>query len=86
MERFRFHEYGRGNLKTDKYSTIIWKDVVLSDGVNEVVVKTAHGDDSAVWNVKKRFYLDLVGQAFLPSGQNENRGDTLTAITPFLFR
>ena len=40
-----------GNQKTDGYATILWKDVVLADGANEVVVKTAHGDDSVVWNV-----------------------------------
>lgn len=43
-----------GNQKTDQYATIIWKDVNLSDGKNEVVVKTAQGDDSAVWNVLKK--------------------------------
>ena len=42
-----------GNQKTDEYATIIWKDVALADGANEVVVKTAQGDDSVVWNVVK---------------------------------
>jgi len=42
-----------GNQKTDQYATIIWKDVNLSDGKNEVVVKTAQGEDSAIWNVVK---------------------------------
>ena len=42
-----------GNQKTDEYATIIWKDVALADGANEVVVRTAYGDDSVVWNVVK---------------------------------
>ena len=42
-----------GNQKTDGYATILWKDVALADGANEVVVKTAHGDDSVVWSVVK---------------------------------
>ena len=42
-----------GSQKTDAYSTVIWKDVALADGANEVVVKTAHGDDSAVWTVSR---------------------------------
>ena len=42
-----------GLQKTDAYSTVIWKDVALADGANEVVVKTAHGDDSAVWTVSR---------------------------------
>ena len=42
-----------GNQKTDEYATIIWKDVALADGANEVVVRTAHGEDSVVWNVVK---------------------------------
>ena len=42
-----------GNQKTDEYATIIWKDVALADGANEVVVRTSHGDDSVVWTVVK---------------------------------
>ena len=42
-----------GSQKTDAYSTVIWKDVALAGGANEVVVKTAHGDDSAVWTVSR---------------------------------
>lgn len=42
-----------GKQNTDPYATVVWKDVSLADGANEVVVKTALGDDSAVWNVTK---------------------------------
>ncbi len=38
--------------KTDAYATVIWKDVKLSKGANEIVVRTADGEDSAVWTVK----------------------------------
>ena len=41
-----------GSQKTDAYATLIWKDVKLASGTNDVVVKTAHGDDSASWTVK----------------------------------
>ena len=41
------------SLKTDAYATVIWKDVALADGANEVVVRTAHGDDTALWTVRK---------------------------------
>ena len=41
-----------GSQKTDAYATLIWKDVQLASGANEVVVKTAHGDDSVRWTVK----------------------------------
>jgi beta-galactosidase len=41
-----------GSQKTDAYATLIWKDVKLASGANEVVVKTAHGDDSVRWTVK----------------------------------
>ena len=41
-----------GNAKTDAYATVCWPDVKLSKGRNDVVVKTAHGEDSAVWTVK----------------------------------
>ncbi len=41
-----------GNAKTDAYATVEWRDVKLAKGENQVVVKTADGEDSAVWNVK----------------------------------
>ena len=41
------------SLKTDAYATVIWKDVALADGANEVVVRTAHGEDTALWTVRK---------------------------------
>ena len=41
-----------GTQKPDAYATVVWKDVKLSAGANEVVVKTAQGDDSALWTVK----------------------------------
>ena len=41
-----------GNAKTDAYATVCWPDVKLAKGRNDVVVKTAHGEDSAVWTVK----------------------------------
>jgi len=31
---------------------VCWPDVKLVPGENNVVVKTAHGEDSAVWTVK----------------------------------
>lgn len=40
-----------GTQKTDAYATVLFKDVALADGPNEVVVRTAHGDDSALWTV-----------------------------------
>ncbi len=41
-----------GTQKVDEYATSYWKDVKLSKGNNTVVVKTSHGEDSAVWTVK----------------------------------
>ena len=41
-----------GSAKTDAYATICWPNVKLNKGENKVVVKTAHGEDSTVWNVK----------------------------------
>lgn len=38
--------------KVDQYATVLLKDVKLSKGENNVVVKTAHGDDNATWIVK----------------------------------
>lgn len=38
--------------KTDAYATVCFKDVQLSKGTNNVVVKTAKGEDSAVWTVE----------------------------------
>ncbi|MCI5619124.1 MAG: hypothetical protein MR330_04245 [Rikenellaceae bacterium] len=38
--------------KTDKYASVVFKNVKLSKGENKVVVKTAKGEDSAVWYVK----------------------------------
>ena len=41
-----------GNAKPDAYKTVVWPGVKLAKGVNQVVVKTPQGDDSAVWTVK----------------------------------
>lgn len=41
-----------GTQKTDKYASVTFKDVKLNKGENKVVVKTAKGEDSAVWNVQ----------------------------------
>ena len=41
-----------GTQKTDAFRTVVWQDVHLSKGENTVVIKTADGEDSAVWNVK----------------------------------
>lgn len=41
-----------GTQKADSYATVIWKDVVLSPGANEVVVRTSVGEDSAIWTVR----------------------------------
>ena len=38
--------------KTDGYGTIVWEGARLSKGRNEVVVRTDHGEDSAIWNVE----------------------------------
>ena len=40
-----------GTQKTDAYATVVWENVKLSKGVNQVEVRTAHGNDSATWNV-----------------------------------
>lgn len=41
-----------GQKKADAYATIEWKNIQLSAGENRIEVKTAHGDDSAVWMVE----------------------------------
>ena len=41
-----------GTAKTDAYATVRWDNVKLSSGSNTVLVKSAAGEDSAVWNVK----------------------------------
>ena len=40
-----------GTQKTDAYATVVWENVKLNKGVNQVEVRTAHGNDSATWNV-----------------------------------
>lgn len=40
-----------GSQKTDAYATVVWENVKLNKGVNQVEVRTAHGNDSATWNV-----------------------------------
>ena len=41
-----------GTQKTDAYATARWEDLKLRKGENLVEVRTAHGNDSAVWTVK----------------------------------
>ena len=41
-----------GSMQTDKYATVIWKQIKLSPGKNHVEVKTSDGTDSADWTVK----------------------------------
>ena len=41
-----------GSRKTDAYATARWDDIRLGKGENVVEVRTAHGNDSAVWTVK----------------------------------
>lgn len=41
-----------GNQKTDKYATVVFKDVKLAKGENNVVVKSVSGEDSASWLVR----------------------------------
>lgn len=40
-----------GKMVTDKYATVIWKNVKLSAGKNHVEIITADGTDSADWTV-----------------------------------
>ena len=41
-----------GTQKTNAYATVVWENVKLNKGANEVEVRTAHGNDSATWNVQ----------------------------------
>lgn len=41
-----------GTQKTDAYATVRWEDFQLQKGENHIEVRTAHGNDSAVWFVK----------------------------------
>lgn len=41
-----------GQQKTDAYATCTWNDVHLQQGENHVEVRTAQGNDSALWIVK----------------------------------
>ena len=41
-----------GTQKTDAYATVRWPGIKLQGGENTVVVKSAAGEDSAVWTVK----------------------------------
>ena len=41
-----------GNAKPNAYKTVRWDGVKLNKGVNQVVVKTPQGEDSATWTVK----------------------------------
>jgi beta-galactosidase len=41
-----------GKMETDKYATVIWKDIKLNTGKNHVEIITSHGADSADWTVK----------------------------------
>lgn len=40
-----------GTQKTDAYATVVWKNVKLNKGVNQVEIRTVDGNDSAEWNV-----------------------------------
>lgn len=40
-----------GTQKADEVHTVCWKNVRLQKGKNEVVLKSAHGQDKATWNV-----------------------------------
>ena len=40
-----------GTQKADEVHTVSWKNVRLQKGKNEVVLKSAHGQDRATWNV-----------------------------------
>ena len=41
-----------GTAKTDAYATVRWEGVKLAKGSNTVTVKSAAGEDTAIWNVK----------------------------------
>ena len=41
-----------GNMKTDQYATIAWKNIKLSSGKNLIEIRTSDGIDSAEWEVK----------------------------------
>jgi len=41
-----------GTQKTDAYATVIWENIKLNSGLNNIEVRTAHGNDSAEWTVK----------------------------------
>ncbi len=41
-----------GTQKADAVSTVTWKDVMLREGINTVVLKSAHGEDRAEWTVR----------------------------------
>ncbi len=41
-----------GTQKTDAYATVQWKNISLQPGENHVEVRTAHGNDSAVWTLE----------------------------------
>jgi len=39
-------------MNTDKYATVIWKNVKLNVGKNIVEIRTSDGNDTAEWTVK----------------------------------
>ena len=41
-----------GKMETDKYATVIWKDIKLNSGKNHVEIITSDGADFADWTVK----------------------------------
>ena len=41
-----------GKMETDKYATVIWKDIKLNTGKNHVEIITSDGADFADWTVK----------------------------------
>jgi len=38
--------------KTDAYATVVWPSVKLQKGENEILIKTAQGDETAIWTVE----------------------------------
>ncbi len=40
------------NQKTDAYATVVRKDIKLQKGKNEILIKTAQGDETATWTVQ----------------------------------
>jgi beta-galactosidase len=41
-----------GKIETDKYATVVWKNIKLNPGLNHVEIQTLDGTDSADWTVK----------------------------------